>query len=55
METLIITSKIRQLVLSNISVTYNNTLVHCTTVLVNISISLSCSPDILLGVQGEDM
>ena len=52
LETIVVDVHLRRLVLSNISIAYNNATVRCRAVL-NTGDTVSCSPDGSLGVQGE--
>ena len=51
-NTLMLAAFIRILELSNITIAYNNATVRCTAV-VDTGATVLCSPDGLLGVQGE--
>ena len=51
-ETGVVDGDIRRLILSNISIAYNNAIVRCTAVL-NTGATVSCCPEGRLVVQGE--
>ena len=52
LETIMLDVGLRQLILSNISIAYNNAIVRCTGVY-KTGLTVLCSPEGHLGVQGE--